>query len=150
MSTQPKRGDVVLFDVDVLSGPNDKGQYVLEFYDDEYRHVVEFTSALPNDAQIFPRDEDSEGIEDDRVTRVSGVARPRDVILFPFTVVDGLDHRGFYDVIVKDEWRAEIERSMEHPSKNEERWGLIRLTTEGLEGKHIIDHVEVPDDISGE
>jgi hypothetical protein len=136
---QPKRGDVVLFSVDVLSGPNEKGQYVLEFYDDSLRHGVEFTSTLPNDAQIFPRDEDPDEIYDERDRR-------GDCILFPFTVVDGLDHRGFYDVIVHDEERAEILRLMTHPPK---RAGLIRLTTDGLEDAQIIDHVEVSDEISG-
>jgi hypothetical protein len=147
---QPKRGDVVLSSVDVLSGPNEKGQYVLEFYDDFLRHCVEFTSTLPNDAQIFPPLD--EEIDDERghAARVSGVAQRGDVVLFPFTVVGGLDHRGFYDVIVHDEWQAEIMRLMTHPPKDIQRAGLIRLTAIFPSDIQIIDHVEVSDAISGE
>jgi hypothetical protein len=64
-SKQPKRGDVVLFPLHVISGPDDKGQYELSFYDEWLRYDLTLTTSLPNDAQIMPHVEDDVVIDDE-------------------------------------------------------------------------------------
>jgi hypothetical protein len=64
-STHPHRGDVVLFPLQVLSGPNKKGQYELSFRDEHLSAWLTLTTTLPNDAQIMPHVEEDVVVDDE-------------------------------------------------------------------------------------
>ena len=55
-----KRGDVILYPFTILDGPNENGQYGLEFWDESHRCYCDLVSTLPNDTQIIDHDPGSD------------------------------------------------------------------------------------------
>jgi hypothetical protein len=134
---QPKRGDVILFPLTVLSGPGARGWYDVGFQNEQ--GLKRLTTTLPNDTQIIDHvsvpDELSDGLSQGiKEAETYRKAKRGDVILFPLTILDGPNEKDQYDLKFFDEWL---------------RYG-VRLTSTLPNDSQIINHVEVSLDINGE
>jgi hypothetical protein len=62
---QPKRGDVVLFPIQIISGPSSEDQYDAYLWDSWEHKNVRLTVLLPNDTKIIDHKEVSDEVSDE-------------------------------------------------------------------------------------